>query len=502
MNNEIFRQYTDEDTYQRIVDYPCVTDMWQHSVETYPDTVAIVDGRSYTYAELDGEVAAFRAVLKNAGVTSGSLIGILCPNSAEFVKAYLAAATCGTPAVLLPAHLDDKTVFGLSMMFGLKAIVYHASLADRVETVRQTGNARLIPAEETSSETVPAVAVPSDALCTIIFTGGTTGRSKGAKLSHRAVMAGTKNGCYGIRSIFGDRYLLVLPLTHVFGLIRNLMTCLYTGSTLYVCRNNKDMFRDAATFKPTIMVMVPAIAEMALGLSRRFGRNMLGDDLKTIICGAAPVAPYLVQEYAKQGITLLPGYGLTESANLVSGNPEALRKPASVGYIYAGMDYKLVDGELWLKGVNMMDGYVGNAENETAYEDGWFKTGDLATVDEEGFLYITGRIKEIIVLASGENVSPAELEVKFYGIDAVQDCVVYDRTENGIQYLVLEVLPRMSTVAEHGITDVEGYIRAEVAKINATLPSFERITKIILRDSDFPRTPAMKIDRKKVSNPQ
>jgi long-chain acyl-CoA synthetase len=288
----------------------------------------------------------------------------------------------------------------------------------------------------------------------------------------------------------------------VFGLIRNLMTCFYTGSTLYICRNNKDMFRDAAICKPTIMVLVPALAEMALGLSRRFGRNMLGDDLKTIICGAAPVPPYLVREYAGMGITLLPGYGLTESANLVSGNPEALRKPESVGYIYGGMEYKLVDGELWLKGVNMMDGYVGGAENSTAYEDGWFKTGDLARVDEEGFLYITGRTKEIIVLSSGENVSPAELEVKFYGIDAVQDCVVYDRTENGAQYLVLEVLPRMSTVQAQGITDVEGHIREEVRKINDTLPSFERIQKVVLRDTDFPRTPAMKIDRKKASNPQ
>jgi long-chain acyl-CoA synthetase len=202
------------------------------------------------------------------------------------------------------------------------------------------------------------------------------------------------------------------------------------------------------------------------------------------------------------GITLLPGYGLTESANLVSGNPEALRKPESVGYIYGGMEYKLVDGELWLKGVNMMDGYVGGAENSTAYEDGWFKTGDLARVDEEGFLYITGRTKEIIVLSSGENVSPAELEVKFYGIDAVQDCVVYDRTENGAQYLVLEVLPRMGTIQARGITDVEGHIREEVRKINETLPSFERIQKVVLRDTDFPRTPAMKIDRKKASNPQ
>lgn len=502
MNAEIFRKYTDPETFERIVDYPNVTAMWSHSVSAYSDTVAIMDnGKTYTYAELDAEVAAFRAVLHENGITPGSLVGILCPNSFEFVKAYLACATCGVPSVLMPAHLDEKTVYGMSMMFGMKAVIYHEALTDQVSIIKQMGSTTLISAEATADTTLPAIPVPADTLCTILFTGGTTGKSKGAKLSHRAVMAGTKNGCFGIKTIFGERYLLVLPLTHVFGLIRNLMTCLYTGSTLYVCRNNKDMFRDAAVFKPTIMILVPALAEMALGLSKQFGRNMLGSELRTIICGAAPVPPYLVREYHEMGIALLPGYGLTESANLVSGNPEALAKPESVGLIYDGMEYKLVNGELWLKGVNMMDGYVGG-DNETAYEDGWFKTGDLARIDEDGYLYITGRTKEIIVLQSGENVSPAELEVKFYGIDAVQDCLVYDRTENGAQILVLEVLPRMSTVKAMGITDPEAHIRAEVQRINETLPPFERVQKVILRDTDFPRTPAMKIDRKKASNPQ
>lgn len=502
MNSEIFRQYTDPETFEKIVDYPNVTAMWNHSVAAYSDTVAVTDnGMSYTYAQMDADVAAFRAVLRDHGITPGSLVGILCPNSAEFVKAFLACATYGVPSVLMPTHLDEKTVYGMSAMFGMKAVIYHEGLTDKVSVIKQTGSTILIPAEATATETLPAIPVPTDALCTILFTGGTTGKSKGAKLSHRAVMAGTKNGCYGIQTIFGERYMLVLPLTHVFGLIRTLLTCLYTGSTLFICRNNKDMFRDAAVFKPTIMILVPALAEMALGLSKQFGRNMLGNELKTVICGAAPVPPYLVREYHNMGIALLPGYGLTESANLVSGNPEALRKPESVGLIYDGMDYKLVNGELWLKGVNMMDGYVGG-ENETAYEDGWFKTGDLARIDKDGYLYITGRTKEIIVLQSGENVSPAELEVKFYGIDAVQDCVVYDRTENGAQILVLEVLPRMSSVKARGITDPVAHIREEVAKINATLPPFERVQKVILRDTDFPRTPALKIDRKKASNPQ
>jgi long-chain acyl-CoA synthetase len=493
MSNKKFEKYTDSETFSKIVDYQNVTEMWQHSVSEYPENIAIVDGREYTYRELDSEVAAFRTVLMNAGAVPGSLVGILCPNSVGFVKAFIAAATLGTPAVLLPAHLDAMTVFGCAMKFGMKAVVYDGALAEKVAIIKEKNPAiALIDSSATADAPTAAIPVPSAALCAVLFTGGTTGKSKGAKLSQRALMMGTKFGCYGIKKIFEQRYLLVLPLTHVFGLIRNLMTSIYTGSALFICRNNKDMFRDIAVFKPTVMVLVPALAEMALNLSRQFGRNMLGEDMKTIICGAAPVAPYLVTEYDKLGIALLPGYGLTESANLVSGNPDALAKPESVGLIYGGIDYKVVDGELWLKGDSMMDGYVTDEDNSDAYEDGYFKTGDLVRIDEDGFLYITGRKKEIIVLPSGENVSPAELEVKFYALDAVQDCLVYEADDGT---LALEILPRMATVKSLGIENIEDYMRGEVKKINETLPSFERINKIIIRDTDFVRTPAMKIAR-------
>ncbi|MBR5615884.1 MAG: acyl--CoA ligase [Clostridia bacterium] len=495
-NQSMFAKYTDAQTFAKIVDFANITEMWEHSVKAYGDKSAVVDGADYTYNALDAEVAAFRTVLKNAGVKAGDAVGILAPNSVGFIKAYLAINTYGAAAVLLPPHLDAMTVFGCSMKFGLKAIVYDTSLDASVAFAREKNPAlALIDAASSADETTASVSPDTNSLSTVIFTGGTTGKSKGARLSHRAVMYGIKNGCYGYRDVFEQRYFLVLPLTHVFGLIRNTLTSLYTGSSLFICKNPKNMFKDIAVHRPTIMIFVPALAEMALNLSKQFGRNMLGEDMKTIICGAAAVPPYLVREYDKYGIQVCPGYGLTESANLVSGNPEALAKPESVGLIYEGMEYKIVDGELWLKGVNMMDGYFGDEENAVAYEDGWFKTGDLVRMDEDGYLYITGRIKEIIVLSSGENVSPAELEVKFYALDGVQDCFIYDITEDGVQQLVLEVVPRMAALKALGVENVGEYLTAKIKEVNDTLPAFERINKIIIRDSDFIRTPAMKIAR-------
>ncbi len=495
-NLSIFEQYTDKETFAKIVDFANITEMWEHSVKTYGGHSAVVDGEDYTYSALNAQVETFRTVLKNAGVKQGDTVGILAPNSIGFIKAYLAINTYGAAAVLLPPHLDAMTVFGCSMKFGLKAIVYDTSLEASVAFAREKNPAlALIDAATTADEATAAVSPDSGSLSTVIFTGGTTGKSKGAKLSHRAVMYGIKNGCYGYRNVFEQRYFLVLPLTHVFGLIRNTLTSLYTGSSLFICKNPKNMFKDIAVHRPTIMILVPALAEMALNLSKQFGRNMLGEDMKTIICGAAAVPPYLVREYDKLGILVCPGYGLTESANLVSGNPEALSKPESVGLIYPGMEYKIVDGELWLKGVNMMDGYFGDEENAVAYEDGWFKTGDLVRIDEDGYLYITGRIKEIIVLSSGENISPAELEVKFYALDGVQDCFIYDITEDGVQQLVLEVVPRMAALKAMGVEDVGAYLTGKIKEVNDTLPAFEKINKIIIRDSDFIRTPAMKIAR-------
>ena len=147
----------------------------------------------------------------------------------------------------------------------------------------------------------------------------------------------------------------------------------------------------------------------------------------------------------------------------------------------------------------MMDGYVGApAENESAYEDGWFKTGDLVRIDDEGFLYITGRIKEIIVLPSGENISPAEVEAQFNVLPFIQDSQVFeDMNESGAHFLSLEVVPRATEVAKLGDIDVNAFITQELQKINETLPAFSRVGKIVIRTSDFERTPSMKIVRYK-----
>ncbi len=495
-DRSVFEAYTDAESFARIKEYDTVTDMWRRCLKDYSGLPAIVDaGETYTYDAIEADAAALRALLAADGADTRR-VAIYCPNTYDFVKAFLATVTLGYTAVILPPQLPDMAVLGICMQYGADTLLYAPALAEKTALVAE----KLPHVRRIATDSVPQAVLPMRA-CTaatpaaVMFTGGTTGKSKGALLSNGALMQGVVNGCYGYRDVFHQRYLLILPFSHVFGLVRSLLTVLYTGGTLAICRNNADMFRDAAMFRPQILVSVPAVAEMALALSKKFGRMMLGPDMKYIICGAAAVPSYLVGEYDKLGITLFPGYGLTESANLVSGNPDCKSRPASVGIPYPNQELRFVNGELWLRGKNLFDGYLGDVAEE-AFEDGWFKTGDLAHLDEDGFLYITGRVKELIVLSNGENISPAEVEAAFNQLDCICDSLVAESVEGG---LILQVTLREAEMAKLTCENPHAYVMEELRRINETLPAYQRVNKIVIRDKDFDRTPAMKIVRPKTA---
>lgn len=495
-----FRKYTSAETFDRIRDYGTISAMWAHCAEEFASLPAInFADRLYSYAQLDYDAAAIRSAIRGAGLEPGARIALLAANSYDFVKAFIGIVTSGCTAVVLPAHLDETAVFGCIMKFNAAGLIYQDALEEKTGFAKTRLPGKVfMPASAAGSELVPVYDSKPEDGCVIMFTGGTTGKSKGALLNHGAVMQGVINGCYGYEQVFHHRMMLVLPLSHVFGLIRNLLSALYTGSTLFIENNNQNMFRDIAFFRPTMLVVVPALAEMALMLSKKFGRNMLGPDMKYIICGAAAVAPYLVEEYGKLGVALFPGYGLTESANLVSGNPESSRKPESVGLPFPNQELKIENGELLLRGRNMLDCYVG--EDEEAWRGGWFHTGDLARIDDEGFLYITGRIKEVIVLDNGENISPAELEARFNELPFIQDSQVFeDVDENGRHFLALEVVPRMTEIGALGSEPMKAITEKLWEVNNAQLPH-ERVSRIVIRDKDFDRSPSMKIIRYKLTD--
>jgi len=379
------------------------------------------------------------------------------------------------------------------MKYKLKAVISSEGVNEKLAFAFEKNPSMInIEADKVEEGYAPYVYSEQEEGCVVIFTAGTTGTSKAALLSHKAVMAGIKNSCLGCPVIFEQRYFLMLPLTHVFGFIRNMLCAVYTDSCLYICRNTKNAFREIPTYNPTVLVLVPALANMALELTKMMGTAILGNSLKLIVCGAATVFPNLVAGYNEIGVSLLAGYGLTESANLVSGNPKTLEKPTSVGLLYPNQEYKVVDGELLIKGDNILTEYLENPEDTAAaFSDGYFKTGDLVKFDEEGYMYIVGRIKDVIVLSTGEKIAPAEVEAEFGTVDFVKDCLIYEENDS----LVLEVLPHTPVINSLNDEAKKAACMEELNKVNAKLPDFQKVSKIILRTEDFERTPSMKIKR-------
>ncbi|MBQ3516419.1 MAG: AMP-binding protein, partial [Lachnospiraceae bacterium] len=173
------------------------------------------------------------------------------------------------------------------------------------------------------------------------------------------------------------------------------------------------------------------------------------------------------------------------------------QKPHSMGMIYPDQEYRIVDGELWIKGDNVMVGYYNDPEATAAVlEDGWLKTGDLVEEDEEGYITIVGRIKNLIILSNGENISPEEIEEVYYKENFVKDCLIKEDTMNGESVIAIEIFPYGPEVEGLSPEEIQKKAEEVVAKVNATMPTFKRVTKVMTRSEDFKRTGAMKIDRK------
>ncbi len=347
---------------------------------------------------------------------------------------------------------------------------------------------KVLPASGIADEAAPVTLVDKESPAAIFFTGGTTGTPKGAVLSHRALMRGNYNAIFKPGKVIGvHRYLALLPLSHVFGLIAGTMGCFYTGNLIYTCEDMKATIGKLPALKPTLLVIVPGICDILAGLVKMYGPGFLGGELRMIISGAANVPPRLVTIFSALGVEFCFGYGLTETANLTSANADAVTHPTSIGKIYPGQETRVVDGELQIKGDNVFSGYYKDPEKtaEAFTGDGWFRTGDLVRFDDEGFLYITGRIKNLIVLSNGENVSPESLEEPFYADPCVRDAMVKEDDLNGNPVIAVEILPFMPAFDGKPWEEVQSYMDALVKKINATLPSTHQIRKVTVRTVTF-----------------
>ncbi len=472
-----------------------------HMLNKYGDNKSITSGdKTVTNKEFYEEIALTRGFLQAQGIKKGDHVGIMLKNEYDFMRMYMAVVTMGCVAVLVPMQTPVTNVPNLCKGFDVKMLVYSRVLGDAFKPMGAEVSV-FSQDEAIGTEKADMCAdITPDTPATIIFTGGTTGKSKGVVLSHGNIMRGTVSSAYGTRNGFGARYYAIIPFTHVFGLIRSGLAAFYTGSYLFMCEDMKNIFKDLPVAKPTYLILVPGLAELVWSIMAQRGKEAVGGQLDVIICGAAAVPQKLVDRLAQFGVSLHPGYGLTESSNLVSGNVDPNKTPGSVGQLYGYQEAKVVDGELWLKGENIMLGYYNNPEaNAEAFCDGWFKTGDLVEFDKEGNLYIVGRTKNVIILDNGENVSPEAIEDKLCELPFVQACMAYEDTNAaGKAIIAVQVFPAMKALEAMKCEDAQALIQGAVDKFNASVPTYMRVAKVTLRNEDFPRNGAMKIIRNQV----
>lgn len=375
-------------------------------------------------------------------------------------------------------------------------------------------------------------------LASIVFTSGTTGKGKGVMLSQANIGLDMTLGMYNFD--ITRKTLHVLPPHHTFGSTVNYVGHLSQGCEVYISSGIKHVSDEIKEQQPTHLILVPAFLEVmnrkiwatarkdgkegllkamikVSNFLRKFGVDVrrklfasvlsaFGGKLELIICGGAKLDEEIIRNFDALGITILNGYGITECAPLISANRNKYQKPGSVGTPILACRVKIDnpdengEGEICVKGPNVMLGYYNNPEAtaEVFDKDGFFHTGDYGKLDEEGWIYITGRKKNLIILSNGKNVYPEEIEADLQKVEAVSEVVVYageSRVQKDKITIVAEIFPDADLLAHMGVNNAQEYFENQVKALNAKMPPYKAVKCVKLRDTEFQKNTSRKITR-------
>ncbi|MCL2097114.1 MAG: AMP-binding protein, partial [Oscillospiraceae bacterium] len=388
--------------------------------------------------------------------------------------------------------------------------------------------------------------IDRDKPCAYLFTSGTTGTSKAVMLSHRNIASNAANAACCAAFGFNDTMVMVLPMHHSYE-----TTCTFFASSMlgsHLCQNEsiKMVMRNFQHYKPDKLALVPlfvdtmmkriwdnieqkgktktvrtmikvsnALRKIGIDLRKKiFGQVLgaFGGNLNAIIAGGAPLNPSHIRDMDAFGIALWQGYGITECSPLVAVMPGDmhLKKSKSVGYPVFQNEVKIIDkdeegnGEIVVKGENVMLGYLDDEEatKEVFTEDGFFRTGDIGYLDSDGYLYINGRKKNLIILSNGKNIYPEEIEEYLYKIEGVKECAVTERKrQSGEDNITALIFPdfELEKFKNKAFEEIEKIMKAEVDNINKQLPVYKQVTEVEVRKTEFEKTTTRKIMRHKLN---
>ena len=508
-----------------------------------------------TYRKFRDDMDSIGAYLISKGL-KGKRIVVIGPNSYTWLAAYYGIVINVGVVVPLDKGLPEEEIINSLIKCKADAIVYDESLKMDFEKICKTDGITvetLIPMSEISQEALVEHAklvkqykpefkvIDKHAVDNILFTSGTSADAKAAQLTQRNI-ASTIAAMRKVEPIYEDDVeMILLPLHHAFG-NQGVLMFISNGATNVFCSGLKYIQKELKEYGVTAFFCVPLIIESMINkvlktaekegklekleMGRKISKALmkvgidvrrklfkdvidgLGGKLRFLISGAAALDPKILEYTTDFGILTVQGYGLTETAPTIASESYFFRRPGSVGHAMPGVEVKINDpdedgiGELYARGPNIMKGYLDDEEaNKEVFVDGWFNTGDLARIDKDDYIFLTGRKKNVIVLKNGKNIYPEEIEALIDKIPYVVENVVMGEEEGDDYRLVAHVVydPEAEALKDKTAEEIQAIIDADIEKINDEMPKYKRVKQTYIRTEEFEKTTTQKIKRRKVT---
>ena len=508
-----------------------------------------------TYRKFRDDMDSIGAYLISKGL-KGKRIVVIGPNSYAWLAAYYGIVINVGVVVPLDKGLPEEEIINSLIKCKADAIVYDESLKLDFEKICKTDGITvetLIPMSEISQEALVEHAklvkqykpefkvIDKHAVDIILFTSGTSADAKAAQLTQRNI-ASTIAAMRKVEPIYEDDVeMILLPLHHAFG-NQGVLMFISNGATNVFCSGLKYIQKELKEYGVTAFFCVPLIIESMINkvlktaekegklekleMGRKISKALmkvgidvrrklfkdvidgLGGKLRFLISGAAALDPKILEYTTDFGILTVQGYGLTETAPTIASESYFFRRPGSVGHAMPGVEVKINDpdedgiGELYARGPNIMKGYLDDEEaNKEVFVDGWFNTGDLARIDKDDYIFLTGRKKNVIVLKNGKNIYPEEIEALIDKIPYVVENVVMGEEEGDDYRLVAHVVydPEAEALKDKTAEEIQAIIDADIEKINDEMPKYKRVKQTYIRTEEFEKTTTQKIKRRKVT---
>jgi len=517
-------------------------------------SLVFVGEANRTYAQLENEINHIVIQLIKLGVSKGDKVVILSSNMPNWGIAYFAITTIGAIAVPILPDFSATEISNIIEHSESKVMYVSENLLPKIEQFNTDPSKIIIRIEsfeeisgseashaEISPENLYSFTVEEDDLASIIYTSGTTGKSKGVMLTHKNLLWDAEHGGLIHEMTVTDRFLSLLPLSHTYENTLSLILPVMCGSSVHYLKKLPTpavLIPALQTVKPTIIFTVPLIIEkiytkqikpkfshnkfirilygiapIRLLLNRIAGKKLMktfGGKLLFFGIGGAKLDGKVERFLREAKFPYSIGYGLTETAPLIAGTDAFLTRLYTIGPAMPGVELKINQpdpktgqGEVWAKGPNVMKGYYKDPmlTNEVLTEDGWFKTGDLGSFDKKGYLAFKGRLKNMIVSASGENIFPEEIESVINDFENVIESLVVERKGK----LVALVLLNMEELEAryHAILNQAELFNAKLDEllselqkhVNSRVNKFSQVQLILIQNRPFERTPTQKIKR-------